>query len=55
MMQLRASPGEFTFKVRVDGETFLVTYLGKACFKMVPVDEETLVRYERSRERRRNV
>ena len=44
MMQLRASPGEYAFRVRADGESFLVTYQGKPCFKMVPVDDTTLVR-----------
>ena len=44
MMQLRASPGEFAFRVRADGESFLVTYQGKPCFKMVPVEETSIVR-----------
>lgn len=44
MMQLRANPGEYAFRVRADGESFLVTYQGKPCFKMVPVEEVTVVR-----------
>ena len=44
MMELRASPGEYAFRVRADGESFLVTYQGKPCFKMVPVDDVTAVR-----------
>jgi antitoxin (DNA-binding transcriptional repressor) of toxin-antitoxin stability system len=44
MMQLRANPGEYAFRVRADGETFLVTYQGKPCFKMVPVEDMTVVR-----------
>lgn len=44
MMELRASPGEYAFRVRADGESFLVTYQGKPCFKMVPVDETIIVR-----------
>jgi antitoxin (DNA-binding transcriptional repressor) of toxin-antitoxin stability system len=44
MMQLRASPGEYAFRVRADGESFLVTYQGKPCFKMVPVEDVTVVR-----------
>lgn len=44
MMQLRASPGEYAFRVRADGESFIVTYQGKPCFKMVPVDDVTVVR-----------
>jgi antitoxin (DNA-binding transcriptional repressor) of toxin-antitoxin stability system len=44
MMQLRASPGEFAFRVRADGESFVVTYQGKPCFKMVPVEDMTVVR-----------
>ena len=44
MMQLRAAPGEYAFRVRADGESFLVTYQGKPCFKMVPVSDETVVR-----------
>ena len=39
MMQLRASPGEYAFRVRADGESFLVTYQGKPCFRMVPVED----------------
>jgi antitoxin (DNA-binding transcriptional repressor) of toxin-antitoxin stability system len=44
MMQLRSSPGEYAFRVRADGESFIVTYQGKPCFKMVPVDDVTRVR-----------
>jgi antitoxin (DNA-binding transcriptional repressor) of toxin-antitoxin stability system len=44
MMQLRASPGEYAFRVRVDGESFLVTYQGKPCFQMVPVEGTTIIR-----------
>ena len=44
MMQLRATPGEYAFRVRADGESFLVTYQGKPCFKMVPVEDTTVVR-----------
>jgi hypothetical protein len=43
MMQLRAAPGEYAFRVRADRESFLVTYQGKPCFKMVPVDDATVV------------
>lgn len=43
MTQLRAAPGEYAFRVRMDGESFLVTYQGKPCFKMVPVDETTII------------
>jgi len=44
MMQLRKSPGEYAFRVRADGESFIVTYQGKPCFKMVPVDDATTIR-----------
>lgn len=44
MMELRQSPGEYAFRVRADGESFLVTYQGKPCFKMVPVSDTTIVR-----------
>jgi antitoxin (DNA-binding transcriptional repressor) of toxin-antitoxin stability system len=44
MMQLRASPGEYAFRVRADGESFLVTYQGKPCFKMVPIESTTVIR-----------
>jgi hypothetical protein len=44
MMQLRAAPGEYAFRVRADGESFLVTYQGKPCFKMVPARDETVIR-----------
>jgi antitoxin (DNA-binding transcriptional repressor) of toxin-antitoxin stability system len=43
MMQLRKSPGEYAFRVRADGESFLVTYQGKPCFKMVPVNDSTVI------------
>lgn len=43
MMQLRASPGEYAFRVRADGESFLVTYQGKPCFRMVPIDDVTTI------------
>lgn len=42
-MQLRKSPGEYAFRVRADGESFIVTYQGKPCFRMVPVDDTTIV------------
>jgi antitoxin (DNA-binding transcriptional repressor) of toxin-antitoxin stability system len=38
MMELRSHPGEYAFRVRADGESFLVTYMGKPCFKMVPCE-----------------
>ena len=44
MTQLRAAPGEYAFRVRKDGASFLVTYQGKPCFKMVPIEDETVVR-----------
>jgi antitoxin (DNA-binding transcriptional repressor) of toxin-antitoxin stability system len=44
MMQLRKSPGEYAFRVRADGESYIVTYQGKPCFKMVPVGETTVIR-----------
>ena len=44
MMELRQHPGEYAFRVRADGETFLVTYQGKPCFKMVPVSDTTVIR-----------
>ena len=44
MMQLRAMPGEYAFRVRADGESYLVTYQGKPCFKMVPVEDCTVIR-----------
>lgn len=43
MMQLRASPGEYAFRVRADGESFIVTYQGKPAFKMVPVSDDTII------------
>lgn len=44
MMQLRERPGEYAFRVRADRESFLVTYQGKPCFKMVPIDDKIVVR-----------
>ena len=43
MMDLRRHPGEYAFRVRADGESFLVTYQGKPCFRMMPVSEETVI------------
>lgn len=48
MMQLRAAPGEYAFRVRADGESFLVTYQGKPCFKMVPIEDVTIIRSDGS-------
>jgi prevent-host-death family protein len=42
VMQLRKNLGEYAFRVRADGESFLVTYQGKPAFKMVPA-EDTVV------------
>jgi antitoxin (DNA-binding transcriptional repressor) of toxin-antitoxin stability system len=44
MMQLRKSPGEYAHLVYRHGESFLVTSQGRAVFKMVPVQETTVVR-----------
>jgi len=44
MMQLRASPGEYAHLVYKHGESFLVTSQGRPVFRMVPVDEVTIVR-----------
>lgn len=48
MMELRSHSGEYAFRVRADGETFLVTYQGKPCFKMVPIDDITVIRSDGS-------
>ena len=44
MMELRAHPGEYAFRISRDGESYLVTSQGRPCFKMVPVEETTVVR-----------
>jgi antitoxin (DNA-binding transcriptional repressor) of toxin-antitoxin stability system len=44
MMELRQHSGEYAFRVRADGESFLVTYQGKPCFKMAPVNDLTVIR-----------
>lgn len=43
MMQLRREPGEYSHAVRRYRESFLVTYQGKPAFKMVPVEEITVI------------
>lgn len=48
MMQLRSKPGEYAFRVRADRESFLVTYQGKPCFRMVPLDDSTVIRADGS-------
>lgn len=43
MMQLRASPGEYAHLVYKHGESFVVTNQGRPVFRMVPVDDMTIV------------
>lgn len=43
MTQLRQQPGEYCHLVSRHGESFLVTSQGKPVFKIVPVDEETVI------------
>lgn len=43
MMQLRAQPGEYAHLVSRHGESFLVTAHGKPVFKIVPLNEDTVV------------
>jgi len=44
MMDLRKSPGEFCHLVSRHGESFLVTSQGKPVFKMVPVEDVTIIK-----------
>lgn len=44
MMQLRASPGEYAHLVYKHGESFLVTSQGRPVFRMVPVEETTIIK-----------
>ena len=44
MMQLRKSPGEYAHLVYKHGESFLVTSQGRPVFRMVPVDDVTIVK-----------
>ena len=43
MMQLRKQPGEYAHLVSRHGESFLVTAGGKPVFKMIPVEENTVI------------
>ena len=43
MMDLRKRPGEYAHEVYKHGESFLVTNQGRPVFKMVPVEEETII------------
>jgi antitoxin (DNA-binding transcriptional repressor) of toxin-antitoxin stability system len=42
MQQLRSAPGEYAYRVH-RGESFLVTYQGKPRFRMLPVEDSTVV------------
>lgn len=44
MMQLRKAPGEYAHQASKHGESFLVTSQGRPVFKIVPVEEVTIVR-----------
>jgi prevent-host-death family protein len=44
MMQLRSSPGEYAHRAYKHGESFLVTSQGRPVFKIVPVDDTTVVK-----------
>ncbi len=44
MMQLRKSPGEYAHLVYKHGESFLVTSQGRPVFRMVPVEDATVIR-----------
>lgn len=44
MMDLRKHPGEYAHRVYKHGESFLVTNQGRPVFKMVPVEEETIIK-----------
>lgn len=44
MMQLRKQPGEYAHLVSRHGESFLVTAQGKPVFKIVPVNQDTVVK-----------
>lgn len=43
MMDLRKRPGEYAHLVYKHGESFLVTSQGRPVFKMVPVEERTVI------------
>ncbi len=42
-MEFRKSPGEFFYEVRKRRQSFLITYMGKPCAKLVPVDDATII------------
>jgi prevent-host-death family protein len=44
MMDLRKRPGEYAHLVYKHGESFLVTSQGRPVFKMVPVEEVTVIK-----------
>jgi prevent-host-death family protein len=44
MMELRKKPGEYAHLVYKHGESFLVTSQGRPVFKMVPIEETTIVK-----------
>ena len=44
MMDLRKRPGEYAHLVYKHNESFLVTSQGRPMFKMVPVEEVTIIR-----------
>lgn len=43
MMDLRKRPGEYAHEVYKHGESFLVTNQGHPVFKMVPVEDTTII------------
>ncbi len=42
-MEFRKSPGEFFYEVRKRRQSFLITYMGKPCAKLVPIDDSIII------------
>lgn len=43
MMQLRKAPGEYAHLIYKHGESFMVTNQGRPVFKMIPVEDTTVI------------
>jgi prevent-host-death family protein len=44
MMQLRKAPGDYAHRAYKHGETFIVTSQGRPIFKIVPIDDMTIIK-----------
>ena len=44
MTQLRSAPGEYAHRAYKHGESFIVTNQGRPVFKIVPIEDTTIIR-----------